>query len=188
MSRKQRTSQSNKRKNMVGSFAHLDALQEAVDAACDDRDLELRDVYSPVPVEGLDQKVLPGRSPVRFVTFTGAVSGLVGGFALAILTSMIWGMIVSGKPVTHHVPFVVVGFELTILLGAVSTFLALMLFARLPNRKFPGAAYRPEFSKDRFGIWLACDEAHADRARELLNHAGAEEVHAVGPGSEEGAS
>ena len=147
---------------------------KALTVAKEKQDVEILDVFSPVPVEEVTELLLPSRSPVRFVTFVFAVMGMVGGFALAILTSIIWDLIVGGKPVTHHVPFVVVGFELTILSGAIGTFLALLFFSRLPNRKFPGGGYRPEFSLDRFGVWLTGD---LEQARKLLKDAGADDVY-----------
>lgn len=164
---------------VLGSFLHLDQLTDAVRTA-QDRGFEVRDVFSPVPLEEIQELVSPARSPVRFVTFLGGLSGIIGGFALAILTAVIWNMVVGGKPVTNHVPFVVVGFELMVLLGALSTFLAVLVFARLPYRKFPGPAYRPEFSKDRFGLWLTCKNEGCDEARQFLIEAGAETVRRLG--------
>ena len=173
-------------RGVVGAFSHVDALVEAVELA-KARELEVQDVFSPVPVEEVLTLASPKPSPVRFVTFGGALTGIVGGFALAIGTSVIWDMIVGGKPVTHHVPFVVVGFELMVLLGALATLLAILIFSRLPYRRFPGPAYRPEFSNDQFGLWLGCEEGEEDKARQFLEEAGASAVHVIGkdsPGGE----
>jgi hypothetical protein len=157
---------------VLGTFAHIDCLLDAVRAA-GEAEVEVRDVYSPVPVDGIGELVKARPSRVQYATFVFGLAGVVGGFALAILTSMIWDITVGGKPVTAHVPFVVVGFESLILIGALGTFAALLVMARLPFRGFPGPAYRPEFSKDRFGVWIDCRASEADQVVELLREAGA---------------
>ena len=171
-------SHTTKNLGVLGSFLHLDLLIDAVRRA-KDNGFEVRDVFSPVPIKEIEALVSPERSPVRFVTFAGGLFGMISGFALAILTALIWNMIVGGKPVTNHVPFVVVGFELLVLLGALSTFVAVLVFSRLPYTRFPGPAYRPEFSKDQFGLWIACPENNCDDARQYLAEAGAESIRRV---------
>jgi hypothetical protein len=157
----------------------LDALLDAVKSAKAQK-IEVVDVFSPVPVEELTTLLSPAPSPVRFVTFVGGLLGIIGGFALGIVSAMIWDIIVGGKPVTDHVPFVVIAFEGLILLGALATFVALLVFGKLPYTKFPGKAYRPEFSKDTFGLWLGGAKHQAEQAREFLKEAGAVAVVDVG--------
>lgn len=163
---------------VLGIFEHLDSMMEALQVARLER-IEIRDVYSPVPVPEAVEFVRPGRSPVRYATFVGGITGCLGGLALSLYTSGIWNLVVGGKPVTATVPFFVVAFELTILLGAGATLLALLFFSRLPFRGFPGSAHRPEFSEDRFGVWLACNEDNRERVETLLTDAGAERVEFV---------
>lgn len=164
---------------VLGSFAHIDTLEEAIDSA-KSKGFTVRDVFSPVPVEGVQEKLVPEPSPVRFATFFGGLVGLVGGMALGILTALVWNIVVAGKPVANHVPFVVLGFEAMILLGAFGTLLGLIIAARLPHTRFPGPAYREEFSLDRFGLWLDCKESDLETATALLEKAGAEYVTPVG--------
>ena len=162
-------------RDILGIFAHTDCLMQALGKARDEG-IEIRDVYSPVPNEEVLEFLHPKRSPVRFATFIGGVSGLVGGLALTLFTSMIWNLVVSGKPVTSVIPFLIVGFEGTILFGAIGTLLALLATARLPNIKFPTNAYRPEFSDDRFGLWLTSPSDKVDFTLNLLKEAGAVDV------------
>jgi hypothetical protein len=121
---------------VVGVFRHLDTMMDALRRARAGN-LEIRDVYTPVPNHEAEAFLSPQRSRVQLATFSGGVLGLVGGMALAIGTSLIWNMITGGKPVTSTIPFLVVGFEITILLGAVCTFAALALFAGLPLKRLP---------------------------------------------------
>ena len=164
---------------VLGVFGHYDGMIEAIRAA-QEADIEIRDAFLPAGDHHVIDMVFKKRSPVRFITFTGAVTGLVSGFALAILSSMVWNLIVAGKPVTNPVPFVVVAFELTILFGAIATFIGVLLLGGLPFFRFPGRVYRPEFSLDKFGVWLGCTEGNGAMARRILEDAGAVEIHDTG--------
>ena len=72
-------------------------------------------------------------------------------------------------------PFVIIAFELTILLGGLSTVLAVLILGRLPKIT-PSLTYDPRFTLDRFGVAVACPAAQADVVKSLLSSAGAEEV------------
>ncbi|GAB4298316.1 MAG: hypothetical protein Kow0090_13730 [Myxococcota bacterium] len=163
------------RKEIIGVFGDIEGLFVALREA-QSQGIEITEVFSPVANEKLDEFISAKRSPVRFVTFTGAVLGLAGGMAFALLTTLVWNLVVGGKPVTSIIPFLVVGFEFTILLGALATFFAMLFFARLPFFKFPHRAYRPKFSNDRFGVFFSLDEVKAEKAREILENSGAESV------------
>ena len=164
-----------KRVNLLGVFAHSDATVAAVKDARD-LDIAVTDVFSPVPLHEVEHLLSSGKSPVRFATFAGGLIGLISGLALALLTSAIWNLVVGGKPVLSLVPFLVVGFELTILFGAIGTFVGVLVFCRLPYREFPAAGYRPAFSDDRFGVWLTCSADLRSQAVQVLEEAGAVEV------------
>lgn len=173
-------------RGVLGVFEHTDQVLAALRATQLAR-LTVRDVYSPVPFEQAREYVRPGRSPVRFATFVGAVTGLVSGLALAFMTSDVWNLVVGGKPVDSIVPFMVVGFELTILFGALATLVALLWLARLPDVGFPGPAYREEFSLDRFGIWIDCAAGDERAASDLLRQAGASDVQRIADAAPEAA-
>jgi molybdopterin-containing oxidoreductase family membrane subunit len=165
-------------RGLIGVFAHEDALLESLRQARA-RGIEIRDVFSPVPLAEAEELLAPRRSPVRFITFAGAVLGLGGGMALALGTAAVWHLVVGGKPPLATVPFVVVGFEMTILLGALATLAGLLCLARLPFRRFPGPGFRPAFTRDRFGLWLVFPAADEARARALLTETHAVEVEVV---------
>lgn len=140
------------------------------------RNLSCR-VYSPARCEeALAVLGLPP-SPIRFLTLAGFLSGTVTGFALCAFTALRWGLIVSGKPVLAWVPFVVVAFELSVLLGVLSTLAGMLLLGRLPGRRLP-SHYDPRFSSDRFGL-LVRPGPEAERVAAELRDAGAEDVRDV---------
>jgi len=83
--------------------------------------------------------------------------------------------ITGGKPVVSIPPFVVIAFELTILLTGLSTLIAVLILGRLPQTK-PSPTYDPRFSVDRFGVAVACPPDKAETVGAMLSSAGAEEV------------
>jgi molybdopterin-containing oxidoreductase family membrane subunit len=164
---------------ILGIFAHVDSATGAI------RELRARgfqtvSAYSPVPLEEFEEALtghgLP-RSPVRLFTLVGALTGTVSGFALTIWSSLKWGLITGGKPVVSIPPFVVIAFELTILLGGLCTLLGLLVTARLPSVK-GSARYDPRFSVDRFGVEVRCEPGDRPVAEDVLRRLGAEEIRA----------
>ncbi len=90
-------------------------------------------VFSPFAVPEVE-KILPGRrSNVRFFALIGAGTGTITGFALTILTTLSWPLIVGGKPIVSIPPFLIIAFALTILFGSLSTFLGFLFLSRLPS-------------------------------------------------------
>jgi hypothetical protein len=163
---------------LLGVFAHVDTTVKAV------HDLRARGftdftVYSPVPVEEIEAVVETGRpvSPVRLFTLIGGLTGTLSGFALTIWSSLKWNLVVGGKPIVSIPPFVVIAFELTILLGGLSTLLGLLVLGRLPRFR-RSAGYDPRFTVDRFGVAVRCAPDAAEAVRRCLRDAGAEEIRA----------
>jgi hypothetical protein len=168
-------------RHLLGFFDRASQVVTAV-RALQDKKIVVADVYSPVPNEEIVELVAGTKpSRVRYGTFMGAIAGLSGGLGLALWTASVWGLFVDGKPIFGLIPFVVVGFELTILLGAIFNLIGLLIFARLPHRGFPDHAYRPQFSDDRFGVWVKAEPTRADEAKTTMLSAGALEVQDIDP-------
>ncbi len=79
------------------------------------------------------------------------------------------------------VPWVIVLFEGTVLLAAISSVIAWIVMGGLPRIRYKSgqsAGYDPRFSEDRFGILVSCtDGARPDHGNP--QEAGAEEVRDV---------
>jgi molybdopterin-containing oxidoreductase family membrane subunit len=113
---------------------------------------------------------------VRAVATMGGVAGVVGGFALALWSSTLYDLVVGGKPPTALVPYVVVGYELTILVACISTFIATGHGAKfLPVP--PPPEFMARYSSDTFGLHVYCTKTQVDEARRLLEESEAEEIH-----------
>lgn len=160
-------------KVVTGVFSYLDDTLDAIHhAQADGRDFQ---VYSPVPVHEISEAASPARSPIALITGTGALTGLTFGFALCILCNLDWPLRVSAKDIVSIPAFVPVGYECTILFGAIFTLLALLHFCRIPDI-FRAAGYDPRFSQDKFGIVIGCNSNEVDEIKQKLLACGAEEV------------
>jgi Protein of unknown function (DUF3341) len=158
---------------ILASFGHIDA---AVDAIRGLRAMGHRNlvVYSPAPNHEIEEALSHRVSPVRLFTLIGGLTGCAAGFAMTIWMSYDWPVLVGGKPIASIPPYVVIGFELTILLGALSTVTAVALFAVLMGKR--GIAYDPRFSDDQIGIFVPTTADQATPVENLLRSAGAVEV------------
>ena len=132
-------------------------------------------VYSPVLNDEINELTIPERSSVRKFNITGAMTGCLFGFALAILCSLDWPLRVSAKDIVSVPGFVVIGYECTILFGSIATLLSILHFCKLPN-VFRNVGYDPRFSHDRFGIVVWSEGAEVDRIKSTLLELGAEEI------------
>lgn len=162
--------------SVLGIFAHVDTTLQAI------RELRAKGfsdltVYTPVPVEEIEEEIEHVRplSKVRLFTVVGGVTGTATGFFLTIWSSLKWELVTGGKAPVSIPPFVIIGFELTILFGGLATVLAVLLLGRLPKLR-QSATYDPRFTLDRFGVAVACPPDRAQAVSALLSAAGAEEV------------
>jgi hypothetical protein len=158
---------------ILAAFVHIDA---AVDAIRGLRAMGLRNlvVYSPSPNHELEEAINHRVSPVRLFTLIGGLTGCAAGFAMTIWMSYDWPTLVGGKPIASIPPYVVIAFELTILLGALSTVAAVGLFSVLMGKR--GIAYDPRFSDDQIGIFVPAATEQVGPVENLLRSAGAVEV------------
>lgn len=160
---------------VLAVFADLDAAVEAI------RQLKAKGrhdftVYSPLPRHELEEAIGQPVSPVRMWTLIGGLIGLGTGFWLSLWTSYRWPIVVGGKPVGSVPPYVVIGFELTVLFGALTTLLGILFNSALAARRMGRIAYDPRFTNDKFGIFVVAEGAAAGQMEALLRGAGAEEV------------
>jgi hypothetical protein len=162
-----------RRPGVLASFIHIDAAVEAIRAlrATGHRDLV---VYSAAPNHEIEEALDQGVSPVRLFTLIGGLTGCAAGFGMTIWMSLDWPLIVGGKTIASIPPYVVIAFELTILLGALSTVAGLILFSALQARR--GVAYDPKYSDDEIGIFVPGGADQQGAVEQMLRSAGAVEV------------
>ena len=167
-----------KYQGVMGVFFYVDDATTAVHALRQVGHANLS-VFSPVPHHQLELALEQGPSLVRWVTFGGAVLGITGGFALCIYSVMSYPLVVGGKELISLPPFVVIGYESMILLGALANLFGMLALARLPQVKSK-APWDPRFTEDKIGIWVPCAGEDALRVEQMMRGHGAEEVRVHG--------
>jgi len=167
-----------RRARVVSVFTDLPSFVRALKSlqAAGQRDIA---VYSPVGLTGLEPFLPTRSSPIRFLTLAGAIAGGIGGFWMCLGSAALYNQIVGAKLPHAVLPYCVVGFELTVLIGGLTALTAMLLLARLrPWRRPPD--YDPRYGEDLFGLTVWCSPAEAANTVSLLRDGGAREVQEQG--------
>ena len=161
-------------RGVLGVFRELDS---AVDAIAELRRSKAGSitVYSPTPRHELEHALAHGPSIVRRFTLIGGLLGVTFGFWIAIWVSEYWPMVVGGKPIPSWVPYTIIGFEVMVLVGALSTVFGMFAVARVP-RLMMTVGYDPRFSDGDYGVWVECPPDREAKVTQVLQANGAVEV------------
>lgn len=124
----------------------LEKLKELVGEGLTTDDLQ---VIVPYPMHEIELILKLKQSKLRFFTLIGALAGLLSGFALTMGTVADWPLVTGGKPLMSIPAFLVIAFELTILFGAISSFVGFLILARLPA---PAQVMEPVEHNNQFSI------------------------------------
>ena len=158
------------KKYIMGLFKDEDHAVSAV-AAVQTSPFELHQVHSPIPSHKLSHVLKQKKSMVGWFTLTGGIIGLLSGFFLAVYCASQWKLIVSGKPVVAIIPFVIVGFEFTILLAVFGNVIGLLTRMDLP--RYDGLKmYDTRCSGEHFGIVAACAPEDQEGLKTLFTENG----------------
>ena len=165
---------------MAKATAGVLASFEHIDAACDTiRALRARGhrkltVYYSHPNHELEEACGHVSSPVRMFTLVGGLTGTTAAFAMQIWMNRDWPLLVGGKPAVAIPAFVVIGFELTVLIGSLATLFGVFLLSVAMRNK--GVIYDERYTDDRIGVFVPAAAAEAAGVERLLRDAGAVEV------------
>ena len=159
---------------VLGVFRELDA---AVDAIADLRQAKAGSitVYTPTPRHEFEHALAHGPSVVRRFTLIGGLLGATFGFWVAIWISEYWPIVVGGKPIPSWVPYTIIGFELMVLIGSLSTVFGMFAVARIPKLMMT-VGYDPRFSDGDYGVWVDCPPDREAKVTDVLKQNGAVEV------------
>jgi hypothetical protein len=126
------------------------------------------DAYSPFPIESLSEALDLHRNKLPLIVLLGGIAGLAAGYLLQYYVTVWYFPInVAGRPLHSWPSYIVISFETTILLAALSAVLGLLALCGLPM------PYHPVFNAPRFALasrnrFFLCIEARDplfDRAR-----------------------
>ena len=162
---------------LVGTFRYEDdflAAAERIQAA----NIGKVSLMSPLPIEAAQQVLGLKKSPVRRFSLAGAIIGAVAGFSLAVSTALVFILPTGGRAIISVPPYLIITYEMTILMGVLFTLLGFHVVSGLPAWR--DRPYLPESNVDRFVVLLEdADEAGLARAESIMRDAGAEDAHRV---------
>ena len=159
---------------VIGVFRELDATVHAIQGL-KERNFRRFTVYSPTPRHELEHAIHAGPSVVRRFTLIGGLLGVTFGYWIAIWASRYWPLVVGGKPISSWVPYTIIGFEVMVLVGALSTVLGMFVNSRIP-RLVTTVGYDHRFSAGDFGVWVEVAPEHEATVANVLRQHGAVEV------------
>ena len=159
-------------KQVLAIFADEDQTVAAIEAV-KQSPWKLDRVHSPLPSQRIFEVLEVKKSPVGWITLIGGILGFFAGFGLAIYTASVWKLVIWGKPVVAWIPFVIVGFEFTILFSVFGNVLGLLIFGGLPD--YQGLKqYDPRCSGEHFGIVATCPEEEQGKVIQFFQDHGGE--------------
>jgi hypothetical protein len=144
-------------KPIYGVIAEFDNPTALVSAARAAREKGYRklDAYSPFPIEELSDALHLHHNRLPLIVLIGGILGGLGGYLLQYyVTVHNYPLNIGGRPLHSWPAYIVITFEMTILLASISAVLGLLGLCGLPM------PYHPTFNVPRF--------AHASRNRFFL--------------------
>jgi Ni/Fe-hydrogenase subunit HybB-like protein len=179
ISKKQEVEVSGKESGLLAIFKSPEPLIESI-KKMKEKNFSRLEAFSPFRLDEVNALLHPRRSPVRLWTLTGALLGCAGGFWLAIGSAYVNELYAGGKFTPNsYIPYCIVGFEGLILIGALSNLAGMLFHSRLGQFNLP-AGYDKRFTRDRFGLFIACSPEQLQNAKQLLASFNPEEINAVG--------
>jgi hypothetical protein len=138
------------------------------------------EMYTPFPVHGSDEALGLKPSIVPWATLTGGTIGFCLAVHLEIWTSAFnWPINVGGKPLISFPAFIPIMFELTVLLGGLSTAFFMFAINGMPNMK--KNPFDPRITDDLFALYIPFDrqKVSASEVESFLGSLHAEKVSQV---------
>jgi hypothetical protein len=142
------------------------------------------DAYTPFPVEGLSEDLGHHHSPMPTIILIGALIGGLGGAFMQWVSSVLdYPLNIGGRPFNSWPSFVVITFELTILLAGLFGVFGMLAVNGLPKPHHP-LFNEPRFDRvtqDRFFFCIEVRDPKFDREKtwQFLTKQNPEGVYAI---------
>ena len=155
-----------KHTNIIGVYEDEDVLLQAIDKL-QENDIKIADVYSPIPLHGVFEKLkLTTRLPLA--TFLYGAFGTISVFAFLYWTSVVsYPLKFGGKPL-NTLSFIIIMFVLTIFIGTLFTFLTYFIREKM----YPGKQVKlpvPETTNDKFAVLIEKPSNMSKEENEKIN-------------------
>jgi hypothetical protein len=159
---------------VLGAFHEIDSAVHAIEDLKKERFGDIT-VFTPTPRHEFEEAIGHGPSKVRIFTLIFGLCGVTFGYWIPVWMSDYWPLVVGGKAIATWVPFTILGFEVMVLIGGLSTVFAMFGFAHIPRLTMT-VGYDPRFSSGHFGVWVEASPEQAEQAESVLKKHGAAEV------------
>ncbi len=148
------------------------------------RGLTIHDTYAPFPIHGMDEAMGLEPSPLGWLCFLFAMTGLTLALSFQYWVSVFdWPMNIGGKSYNASPALLPIAFEFTVLCAGLGSVAAFLFLRRLSPGKKPALGGLGALD-DRFLLALqAGPEASAEELRRFLQTQGALDIHEVAPDS-----
>jgi hypothetical protein len=155
---------------LYGLLAEFDTSEALLDRARRTYDAGYRQIsaYTPFAIEGLAEAIgQRRRTRLPLLALLGGIAGALGGFCLQYYAAVIdypWN--IGGRPFNSWPSFMIITFELTILVAALVGVVGLLVANKLPMLYHP-VFNAPRFkraSQDRFFLCVKADDPKFDVA------------------------
>jgi hypothetical protein len=157
-----------KKNNSYGLMAEFETPETLLQAARRTFEKGYRqfDAYSPQPIEGLAEALGFRKNRIPLIVLVGGLVGAAMGYALQYYCNVVsYPINVGGRPLHSWPSFIVVTFELTILVAAFSAVIGMLALNGLPSPYHP-VFNVPGFSRatrDRFFLVIPSTDPLFDR-------------------------
>jgi hypothetical protein len=154
---------SDKLYGLAAHFEEADDLMSAVKRTCSAGYSKL-DAYSPFEIEGLSDAI--GISKICFIA--GLIGALGGFFMQYAIAKFNYPINVGGRPLNSWPPFIVIAFEMAILLAGLVGFIGMLMANGLPmpyHPMFNLSAFVKSASRDGFFLCIEAEDPQFDPAK-----------------------
>lgn len=154
---------------LFGLAAEYETPEQVLGAATAAHDAGYRrmDAYTPYPVEGLDAKLGHPPSRLGYIVLAVGILALVAGYGMQWYANVeFWPLNVGGRPLNSWPNFIVITFEITVLLSALTAAGVMLARSGLP-RPYHSIFNTTGFeraSRDRFFLCIEATDPSFDAA------------------------
>jgi Alternative complex III, ActD subunit len=134
---------------LYGLLAEFPSAQALLDAAhqVHDAGYVKTDAFSPFPIHGLAETLGFNDRRISLFVLAGGITGALAGYGLEYWSQVIaFPLNIGGRPFHAWAAFIPPAFETTILFGAFTAGLSMLILNGLPQ------PYHPVFNAERFGL------------------------------------
>jgi len=146
---------------LYGIMAEFDQPTPLIEAARRAHQAGYRNMeaYTPFPIEALTEALGRKDSKLPFIVFLGATAGAITGFGLQYFSmTQFYPFLVGGKPFNSWPAWIPITFEMTILIGALTAVIAMIMLNGLPQPYHP-VFNAPSFRRASLDKFFLCIEA-----------------------------